>query len=114
MLHVHAWPGLFPVCLFLVVWATSASAQQPPAPTDRRSVTAVRLGDAESVRLDGDLNEEFWQRVEPARDFIQVDPANGQPATEPTEVRLVYTANAIYMGVTCFDSEPDKWLGYQR
>jgi len=25
-----------------------------------------------------------------------------------------FTKDAIYMGVTCYDSEPDKWLGYQR
>ena len=52
-------------------------------------------------------------RCRPA-DFIQIDPANGTPATEPTEVRIVFTKDAIYMGVTCYDSEPDKWLGYQR
>jgi hypothetical protein len=114
MLHVHAWPGLFSLCLFLLFTATNVFAQQPAAGPDRRSVTAVRLGPAESVTLDGELQEEFWQRVEPARDFMQIDPENGQPATEPTEVRIVYTADAIYMAVTCFDSEPDKWLGYQR
>ena len=41
-------------------------------------------------------------------------PTTGQPATEQTEVRILYTSDSLYMGVTCFDSEPDKWLGYQR
>ena len=37
-----------------------------------------------------------------------------RPATEPTEVRIAFDGESLYMGVTCFDSEPDKWLGYQR
>jgi hypothetical protein len=52
--------------------------------------------------------------AEPAKDFVQIDPQNGTPATEPTEVRIVISKDAFYMGVTAFDSEPDKWLGYQR
>lgn len=49
-----------------------------------------------------------------ATDFVQVDPVNGTPATEQTEVRSVYNRDNLYLGVICLDSEPDKWLGYQR
>jgi len=72
------------------------------------------LDTTEQITLDGRLDEGVWKRAVPAADFIQVDPVNGSPATEPTEVRIVYTRDAIYMGVTCYDSEPDKWLGFQR
>jgi hypothetical protein len=72
------------------------------------------MADDERIAIDGVLDETAWARALPAKDFIQVDPANGSPATEPTEVRIVFTKDAIYMGVTCYDSEPDKWLGYQR
>jgi hypothetical protein len=111
MFYRHSATRLLLVCLLDAVLAGPLFAQEP---ADRRSVGAMRLADTESLRLDGDLNEEFWQRAVPARDFIQIDPQNGQPATEATEVRIVYDSDAIYMGVTCFDSEPDKWLGYQR
>ena len=77
-------------------------------------MTAVRMSDSESIVLDGRLDEGVWKRAVPAADFIQQDPNNGQPATEQTEVRIAYSADALYMGVTCFDSEPHKWLGYQR
>ena len=36
------------------------------------------------------------------------------PATEPTEVRIAFDQDTFYMGVTAYDSEPDKWLGYER
>ena len=52
-------------------------------------------------------------RAVPATNFMQMDPDNGQPATEQTEVRFVYNADKLYMGVTLFDSEPDKLIYYQ-
>jgi len=77
-------------------------------------VSAVRLSESQVVTLDGRLDEEFWTTVTPAADFIQVDPANGRPATEPTEVRVAFSRDNLYLGVICYDSEPEKWLGYQR
>ena len=50
----------------------------------RPTITAVRLLDGESITLDGRLDEPFWSRAVPAADFIQIDPANGTPATERT------------------------------
>jgi len=80
----------------------------------RRLVQAMRLAEGERITLDGRLDEAVWQRALPARDFVQIDPQNGQPATEPTEVRIAFSEDSFFMGVTAFDSEPDKWLGFQR
>lgn len=71
------------------------------------------MGPGESIMLDGRLDESAWMRAVPATNFIQQDPDNGQPATEQTEVRIVYDADKLYMGVTLFDSEPDKLIYYQ-
>jgi hypothetical protein len=79
----------------------------------RRIVTAVRLAEGDSVTLDGRLDEPFWSRAAPAADFVQMEPANGMPATEPTEVRIVFTRDALYMGVMSLDSQPDRWVGWQ-
>jgi hypothetical protein len=65
------------------------------------------------MTLDGRLDEQSWSRAIPAADFIQIDPANGTPASERTEVRIVFDRDALYLGVTCFDSEPDRWIGWQ-
>src|SRR5262245_49305651 len=77
-------------------------------------MTAYRMADDVRITLDGQFDEPVWRNAVPASDFVQQDPENGQPATEPTEVRIIYNREALYMGVTCFDSEPDRWLGYQR
>jgi Domain of unknown function (DUF5916) len=81
---------------------------------ERREMVAMQMGSDDRVTLDGVLNEPVWGQAVPAADFRQQDPQNGAAATEPTEVRIIYTRDALYMGVTCFDSEPEKWLGFQR
>ncbi|MGE3842131.1 MAG: DUF5916 domain-containing protein [Vicinamibacterales bacterium] len=108
------------LAVLVCAWPCGSGAQ-PVSPTETaatvetalRTVAALRLETEERVALDGVLDETFWARAIPASNFVQLDPDNGQPATEPTEVRIVFTENALYLGVTCFDSEPDKWLGYQ-
>lgn len=90
------------------------NAATMPDGSPRRTMTALRLPADEKIVMDGRLDEAVWLRVTPAANFVQQDPENGAPATEATEVRIVYTADALYLGVMCFDSEPDKWLGYQR
>ena len=79
----------------------------------RRTVVAVRLPEGELVTLDGRLNEPFWSTPGPAADFVQIEPANGSPATQQTEVRLVFSREALYIGVTCFDSEPGRRIAWQ-
>jgi hypothetical protein len=76
-------------------------------------MAAVRMTADESIRLDGRLDEGVWMRAVPATNFRQRDPDNGEPATEQTEVRFVYDNDKLYMGVTLFDSEPDKLIHYQ-
>ena len=98
--------------------APPPAQQVPPgsasmSPDERRSMEAVRMTADESITLNGRLDEEVWLRAVPATNFVQVDPDNGQPATEQTEVRFVYDADKLYMGVTLFDSEPDKLIYYQ-
>jgi hypothetical protein len=100
--------------------ATAARQQNGPGNQgssdngDRRRIRASRLDDGEAIMLDGRLDEPAWVRAEPAGDFIQIDPDNGSPATEQTEVRIVYHAGALYIGITCYDSDPDGWIAYQR
>jgi hypothetical protein len=69
-------------------------------------VTIPRLQDPD-VDIDGRLDEESWMRAAVLTDFTQYDPVEGLPATEPTEVRVFYTSDAIYFGLRAFDSEPD-------
>jgi hypothetical protein len=96
------------ICLFGPFVAAFGWAQAA-----RPEVQAIRLGETDTIVLDGVPNEAVWQRAVPAGNFLQRDPDNGQPATERTEVRVIFDKDRIILGVTCFDSEPDRLLGNQ-
>ena len=66
---------------------------QLPSPDGRRVMTAVESRSA--VTLDGALDEEIWRIGAPAADFVQAEPHEGQPATEPTEVRVAFDRDAL-------------------
>jgi hypothetical protein len=100
------------------VWAclglcTPAAAQPEDPESPRPSIQAHRLPDGATIVVDGVLDEVVWQQAPAATNFLQRDPNNGAPASEPTEVRIVFDGDRIVMGVTCFDSEPDRLLGNQ-
>ena len=65
------------------------------------------------MRIDGTLDEDVWRLAEPATSFVQRDPDNGQPATERTEVRVLYDDDRLIVGAVLHDSEPDRLLGNQ-
>jgi len=60
------------------------------------------------IKLDGKLNEDCWLQAIPIENFTQREQNEGEPATEKTQVAVVYNTNEIYFAIWCFDSEPDK------
>ena len=89
------------------------AGQQPETNADSPVLKALRLGAEEEIAIDGLLDEAAWQRAEPAADFKQSDPRNGEPATERTEIRIVFDRNNLYIGAHFFDSNPKGLLGNQ-
>jgi hypothetical protein len=104
----------FPILgLVLVAVAAALPAHGQSSDPPIRTLAAVRLQASERLTIDGRLSEDAWRRAAPASDFRQQDPNNGEPATEPTEVRVLYDEHRIVLGVRCLDSEPDRLLGNQ-
>ena len=101
---------------------TAVAAAQAPPPSQSRptgppraatSITASARPVARAHRveeapaLDGDvLGEAVWTAASPQTGFRQNTPDEGEPASERTEVRIVYTDDAIYFGVVCFVADP--------
>ncbi len=65
------------------------------------------------ITLDGSLDEPVWGTAPKIGDLTQRIPQTGQPPTERTEVTLLYDANNLYIGVLCYDAEPDRVIGTQ-
>lgn len=95
----------------IVFWVATASptfAEQSSVPVAAPAVpTAVAQRVAEPPTLDGDvLGEQVWSLAVPVSGFWQTAPDEGQPASEQTEVRIVYTADTLYFGVVCYNRDP--------
>lgn len=105
-------PALLPVVALvpvLLAAAPSPARAQATAATDapRPAQGAVSLGKAPV--LDGDvIGDEAWKAIAPITAFRQTTPDDGAPVSERTEVRVGFTADALVVGVVCFDSEPGK------
>lgn len=92
----------------------SGSAPAEPGPVAGFEIAAQ--GTAKIIRaveveqppaLDGDvLGDPAWADATPVGGFRQTAPDEGRPASERTEVRIVYTGEVIYVGVVCYDSDP--------
>jgi hypothetical protein len=81
------------------------AAGQPAWAQERPRPSALAAKVAEAPSLDGNVLEDpIWRGVAPITDFWQSAPDAGEPASERTEVRIVYTADAIYFGIVCYDA----------
>jgi hypothetical protein len=80
--------------------------QVPAGPLNPHRATAAKVTDAPVI--DGVLDEVIWSQAAPVDTFTQIEPSEGQPATERTEVRLLYTASTLFVGVQLFDSDPSR------
>ena len=74
-------------------------------PSEYYRVAPVRV--ESGPLIDGRLDEELWLQAAVIDEFVQQEPAEGEPATERTVVRFLYDAQALYIGVEAYDSEPD-------
>ena len=112
-----------------VVWADHARAQTadsgappnysgPPAPLPpalaardaegRITLRAVRVDTP--LNIDGQIDEAAYQDLEPISDFIQMEPAGGQPATEKTEIWLFFDQRNFYVTIRAWESQPDRMI----
>src|SRR5688500_439608 len=51
------------------------------------------------AEVDGNLGDVPWATAARLTGFFQYEPSDGQPASQPTEVRVFYTAKALYFGI---------------
>ena len=91
-----------------LAFCTSLGAQVDFATAYKdKKITAAYI-EEKSIVIDGELDEPQWNRAGLAKDFTQSEPYSGKPASEPTEVRLLFDRQNLYVGAYCFDSEGKK------
>jgi hypothetical protein len=89
--------------LCLALGAVRVAAQEvfePAREALRVGATRIQTG----VRIDGLLDEADWARAERVLGFRQIDPDQGAPASQDTEVRLLFDERNLYVGARCRDA----------
>ncbi|MDX1578710.1 MAG: DUF5916 domain-containing protein, partial [Gemmatimonadota bacterium] len=69
-------------------------------------VRIPRLANAD-IEVDGTLDEPAWREAAVLAGFTQYEPNEGLPSVEPTEIRVLYTPEALYFGIHAYDSRPE-------
>src|SRR5205814_4001518 len=63
--------------------------------------------------IDGTLDDPLWMTAPLISDFRQREPLETSPATEKTEVRILYDARHVYFGIHCYDTVPSAVVATQ-
>lgn len=85
--------------------AAQASATSSPPRGSAAEFTAIFVENA--PRIDGHLDDEAWQGIDPITDFTQIWPDDGSPATERSEAKIAYDRDYLYFAFKFYDSNPE-------
>ena len=88
----------------------------PPLPPEtiardsagRATIRAIRL--TTPLRVDGTLDESVYETVPAFSDFVQTEPHAGEPATEKTEVWVLFDRDNLYIAARCWESHPERMV----
>ena len=102
--------------LLLSMTCVAANAQEPsPEGAETHGRKTLRAQRAESaVVVDGNLNDAAWAEAPIISGLTQKEPSEGEPSSETTEIRVLYTATTVYIGVFCADSNAAGILASER
>ena len=99
------------IAFLIVTLASAVGAQGPGSASPAQSTHASPVPSATAARkagpivIDGHINEDAWRQATPITDFTQVDPEEGKPGTQRTEVRFIFDDDALYVAARMFDTE---------
>ena len=63
---------------------------------------AVKI--TQSIKIDGELNDEAWKNVSAVGDFITFFPEAGKPSRRKTSIKITYDNEAVYIGAYMYDN----------
>ncbi len=75
---------------------------------EKRKYFTKAIGAQAAPTIDGVMDEETWNTVQWEGDFIQRRPSEGEAPSQQTKFKIMYDDKYIYVGIRCYDTEPDK------
>ncbi len=106
-------PGSYPFMRAVLALVLGLGCAWQSAAQDGNRTRATAMQTTSTIVLDGILSETDWEVALPIGELRQREPLEGAAATEGTEVRVLYDADTLYIGVICRDSDPDGIIATQ-
>jgi hypothetical protein len=97
------------VCVAISGSSAAAQTHVHPGSDSRRErymLPAIRVD--ETPHMDGVLDDAVWKKAALVEDFVQQEPREGAPASERTEVRVMYDSRSLLISVHAFDGQPSE------
>ncbi len=91
----------FVTTLLILLIPVFALAQTKNTVAVRTDITPV---------IDGDISDACWKAASPSDHFLQKSPFYSKPASQRSEVVVLYDDNGVYFAVRCYDNAPDSIL----
>ncbi len=99
------YPGLIITLLSFHFHAIGQEADRP---------TIACISAHQPIRVDGWLNEQDWSRADSITSLTMVEPVvNGSPSFQ-TIVKILVTSKDIYLGIKCFDNQPEEIVAFSK
>ncbi len=98
--------------VILSVAGSVLARAQAVSPGSESRLAAAAWAD-HAPRVDGTLDDPLWMTAPLISDFRQREPLETSPATEKTEVRIIYDARHVYFGIHCYDTVPPAIVATQ-
>ena len=99
----------------LALQATATPGASPPPDLrhagGRLPSAVVAAFATRAPELDGRLDDAVWGAATPNSGFTQIVPEDGAQPSERTEIRLLFTRDALYVGARLYDTEPGAIIG---
>jgi len=108
---VRTTAGLSLVFVFAILNLTAQQAKKPkPAPDfiPKKIYTTKEVNGQEAPIIDGKLDDPAWEIVDWAGDFIENRPDENTPPSYQTKFKIIYDDRFLYIGVRCYDAEPEN------
>lgn len=92
--------------LFILIFSAGISLTAFGQNKAKKYYEAYRIENAPSI--DGDLNDEAWMLNEWEGDFVQHEPFEDHPPSQPTEFKICFDDVNLYVAIKAYDSSPDS------
>lgn len=99
---------LIPMVCAALMAQTTLVGQDSINSVPKKIYTTKALNTIKAPNIDGMLNDPSWDIVEWAGDYIENQPDENTAPSYQTKFKIVYDKRYLYIGVRCYDAEPDN------